>query len=184
MNFLHVVALLLGLVLGVGIAISVRRVRSTPRRAVGRILFPFTGGSVSRRAVDSALRLARAEDAALVPAYLASIPLQRELEVPLPVTCEDALPLLEAIEQRAARFDVEVDARIERGRTPRDALRRLLEVEAFDRVVVPASDRSEAGFGPADVAWILENVSSEVIVFRSAHEDEPVLAGAAIPDRA
>ena len=49
------------------------------------------------------------------------------------------MPLLEAIEQRAADQGVPVDARIECGRTYRHALLRLLEGESFDRVVVPAT---------------------------------------------
>ena len=49
------------------------------------------------------------------------------------------MPMLEAIEQRAAAQGVPVDARIERGRSYRHALARLLERESFDRVVVPAS---------------------------------------------
>ena len=47
--------------------------------------------------------------------------------------------MLEAIEQRATAQGVAVDARIERGRSYRHALERLLEHETFDRVVVPAS---------------------------------------------
>jgi nucleotide-binding universal stress UspA family protein len=142
---------------------------------VRRILLPFTGTAISRRAVDAAIRLAIAEQATLVPAYLAAVPLTRSLEAPLPLECEGALPLLEAIEQLAIRRDVEVDSRIERGRSARDALQRLLDVEGFDRVVVPASNRSETGFSPDDVAWILDRVPGEVVVFRSASEDERVL---------
>ena len=48
------------------------------------------------------------------------------------------MPLLEAVEHAAARAGVPVDARIERGRTPIDALSRLWEVETFDRILVPA----------------------------------------------
>ena len=50
------------------------------------------------------------------------------------------MPMLEAIEQRAAAQGVAVDARIERGRSYRHALERLLErEEPVDRVVVPAT---------------------------------------------
>ena len=49
-----------------------------------------------------------------------------------------AMPLLEAVEHAALRAGVPVDARIESGRTPIHALKRLWEVERFDRIVVPA----------------------------------------------
>ena len=79
---------------------------------------------------------------------------------------------------------VEVDSRIESGRSPRDALQRLLEVENFDRIVVPASYGSEAGFSPEDVAWILDRVPGEVMVFRGSSEDEHVIAAAPLPEQA
>ena len=97
------------------------------RRAAGRsarILLPFTGSAISRRAFDAAVRLARVEDATLMPCYLATVPLNLPLDAPLPRQCLGAMTLLEAIEQRAATQDVAIDARISRGRTYRDALRR------------------------------------------------------------
>lgn len=39
--------------------------------------------------------------------------MQLPLETPLPRQCEQAMPLLEAIERRAATFGVPVDSRIE-----------------------------------------------------------------------
>ena len=93
-----------------------------------------------------------------MPAFLATVPLRLSLEAPLTVQCQGALPLLDAIEQRAQRYEVAVDSRIERGRSARDSLQRLLAEEHFDRVVVPASSHAEAGFSAADVAWILEHV--------------------------
>ncbi len=48
------------------------------------------------------------------------------------------MPLLEAVEHAALRAGVPVDARIESGRTPVHALKRLWETEHFDRIVVPA----------------------------------------------
>jgi nucleotide-binding universal stress UspA family protein len=138
--------------------------RLTP--AAGRILFPFIGATVSRSALDATLRLARAEGATLVPAYVATVPMRLALEAPVPATCESAMPLLEAIEQRAARLHVPVDARIETGRTPRHALRKLIENETYDRLVVPASARGGDGFAAADIAWLLEHVSGEIVVLR------------------
>jgi Universal stress protein family len=173
------VALVLGLAVGALVALRVRRRRAEPVREVRAILLPFAGGTISRRALDAAIRLARAEHARLVPAYLATVPLRMSIDAPLMHQCEGALPLLDVIEQRALRHEVEVDSRIERGRSPRDALQRLLAEECFERVVIPASSHGEAGFAPGDVAWILEHVDTEVLVFRAAPRDEEVLAGVA-----
>jgi nucleotide-binding universal stress UspA family protein len=130
-----------------------------------RILFPFVGERVAKSALDAALRIARAESATLVPAYLVPVPLQLNLEAANPEVCAVAMPLLETIEQRAARVDVPVDARIETGRSARHALQRLLEHEQFDRLVVLASE-SRAGFSADDIAWLLENLDGEILVLR------------------
>jgi hypothetical protein len=139
--------------------------RITP--ASKRILFPFVGDTVSQRALDAALRLARAEGATLVPAYIATVPFQLNIDAPAPEECETAMPLLETIELRAARMHVRVDSRIETGRTARHALRRLVEHERFDRVVIPASE-TRNGFSAVDIAWLLDNVPGEVVVLRPA----------------
>jgi nucleotide-binding universal stress UspA family protein len=144
-----------------------------PRRMsppAGRILFPLLGDTVSQSALDATLRLARAEGATLVPAYLASVPLQLPLASPLPAECTRAMPLLETIEQRAARLHVPVDARIETGRSPRHALRQLLKTEHFDRIVVPAATASSSGFSPEDIAWLLENAPGEIVVVRAERD--------------
>ncbi|HVW46773.1 MAG TPA: hypothetical protein VHA76_06960, partial [Solirubrobacterales bacterium] len=67
-------ALLLGLLGGFFLARSRRRGAAAEPDAVRHILLPFTGTEISRRAVDAALRLARAEGATLMPAYLAEVP--------------------------------------------------------------------------------------------------------------
>jgi nucleotide-binding universal stress UspA family protein len=162
-----IIALIAGLLAGAGAVLLVRR-RQAPRPTVGRILLPFTGTSISKRTLQAALRLAQAEDATLVPAYLVEVPLQLPLDSPLQAQCEQAMPLLESIEHKAARAGVQVDSRIERGRTPRDALRRVLAEERFDRVVVPAASVDQAGFSPRDIAWMLEEVPSEIAVIRPA----------------
>jgi len=76
---------------------------------VHRILLPFTGGAISRRALDAALRLARAEDATLMPAFLATVP--RHLVVAAAVLGErrtdDGLHQVDAA-RRAAERDVAV----------------------------------------------------------------------------
>jgi hypothetical protein len=134
-----------------------------------RILFPFVGGSVSQVTLDSALRLARSQQATLMPAYLCMVPHQLSLEAAVPAReSEAAIPLLELIEQRAVREGVAVDSRIERGRSARHALGALMENERFDTLVVPARTSTSDGFSPADVAWVLENAPGEVLVLRSA----------------
>ena len=74
-----------------------------------------------------------------------------------------ALPLLEAVEHAALRAHVPVDARIEKGRSPTHALRRLWEVERFDRIVAPAS-----GFTAKELAWLLPHAPYETVVLRPA----------------
>lgn len=143
--------------------------RITPRAK--RILFPFVGDRISQRALDAALRLCRAEGATLVPVYIATVPLQLNIEAPVPDECASAMPLLETIELRAARLDVPVDSRIETGRTPRHALRRLVEHERFDRIVIPASEARD-GFSAEDIAWLLENVPGEILVLRPAGAEQ------------
>lgn len=135
-----------------------------------RILFPFLGSVLSESSLEATLRLAKAQDAVLMPAYLALVPLALSLDVPLGSECEGALALLEEIEQRASRAGVDVDSRIERGRTPRHALASLLAEETFDAVVVPARTRASDGFEPADVAWLLESAPGEVLVLRPGAE--------------
>jgi hypothetical protein len=144
-----------------------RRRDEGPTGAARRILFPFIGSTVSQRTLDATLRLARSQDATLVPAYLVMVPHHLSLEGPAPVSeCEAALPVLELIEQRATRAGVPVDTRIERGRSPRHALSTLLEHEHFDTLVVPAKTSTSDGFEPEDVAWLLEKAPSEVLVLR------------------
>lgn len=134
-----------------------------------RILFPFTGEGLSQAALDAALRLASAEQATLVPAYLAEVPLTLPLTSALPGQCEAALPILEAIEQRAQRQGIAVEPRIERGRTNRHALAELIEHERYDRIVAPAATRGSDGFSAEDVAWLLDNAAGEIVVFRSGN---------------
>jgi hypothetical protein len=142
---------------------------ATPSSA--RIVFPFTSNAVSQRGLDAALRLSRFEGATLVPVFLAQVPMHLPLDTALALQCDGALPLLEAIEQRAVRCGVAVDSRIERGRSYRHALREMLAHETFDTVVVTAADDGAAGLSPDDVSWLLENVPGEIIVIRPGHGD-------------
>ena len=105
------VALALVLGLAGGFLLARSRLRRSHPDSVHRILLPFTGTEISRRALDAALRLARAENATLMPAYLAAVPLRLPLACALPNEAGRAMPMLEAIEQRAASQGVAVDAR-------------------------------------------------------------------------
>jgi nucleotide-binding universal stress UspA family protein len=147
---------------------------SAPARAPSTrtILLPLAGPAISRRAFEAAVRLARAEDATIMPAYLARVPLNLPLEAPLPAQCLASMPLLEAIEQRATQEGVRVDSRIGRGRSYRDALQRLVAAEHFDRIIVSATAERHAGLEGRDVDWLLERAPAEVLILRPAPEDE------------
>lgn len=149
----------------------VQRSAPPPSRGGERILFPFIAGALSRRALDAALRLASAEEATVVPIFLARVPLHLPLDAPLPTQSGLAIPLQEAIEQRAAAFDVPVDARIERGRTYRHALRTAIGHERYDRIVIAAAAHGHRGFDPDDVAWLLDHAPGEIVVLRPSKED-------------
>jgi hypothetical protein len=58
--------------------------------------------------------------------------MQMPLDAPLPRQCAEGMPLLETIEQRAFALGVPADARIERGRTQRHALRKAIAHERYD----------------------------------------------------
>ena len=75
-----------------------------------------------------------------------------------------------------------VDARIERGRSYRHALRRLLEHERFDRVVVSAT-ATGASASPADLVWLLEQGPAEVLILRRARSAWPRVSVAAAPQK-
>jgi len=150
-----------------------RRARAGGRgreRATGRILFPIVGRALSRSALDAALRIAHAEDATLVAAYLAPVPLHLPLDAALGRECELALPLLEAVEQAATAAGVAVESRIERGRTYRHALLELVEHERYDQIVVAAAPEGAPGFTAADVAWLLHRAPGEIVVLRPGDE--------------
>lgn len=173
-HFLVGFALILGLALGFLFARCRRRGGDT--EPVHHILLPFTGTEISRRAIDAALRLARAEGATLMPAYLAQVPKQLPLDCAIPKEADSAMAMLEAIEQRASSQGVPVDARIERGRTYRHALARLLDHETFDRVVVSATATGASGFSGDDLVWLLEKAPAEVLILRPGPADHRVLS--------
>ena len=77
-----------------------------------------------------------------------------------------AMPLLEAVEHAALRAGVPVDARVESGRSPIHALKRLWQAERFDRIVVPAPTGRRDGFTPKDLTWMLTNAPAETLILR------------------
>ena len=137
-----------------------------PKPGARRILVPFTDGTLDPTVLAAAIRLAQAEQATLVPAYLLLVPLRYSEDSPLRDDIAVAMPLLEAVEHAALRAGVPVDARIEKGRSPSHALRRLWEVERFDRILAPAPANGNGGFSAKEVAWILANSPAETIVLK------------------
>jgi hypothetical protein len=137
------------------------------RKGARRILVPFSG-SLDQTVLDAAIRIASAEDAVLVPAYLLVVPLQYAEDSPLREQVKMAMPLLEAVELAALRAGVPVDARIEKGRTLTHAVKRLWEAEPFDRIVAPAPAEGREGFTPKELAWLLTNAPTETVVLKPA----------------
>ena len=137
-----------------------------------RILVPFTGGELDPVVLDAATRIAKLEDATLVPAYLIVTPLKYRLETPPQHEVAVAMPLLEAVEHAALRAGLAVDARVETGRTPTHALQRLWDAERFDRIIAPAPAGGGHGFTPKELQWILVHAPSETLILRP----DPTLA--------
>ena len=99
-------------------------------------------------------------DATLVPVFLARVPLHLPLDAALPRQCDSALPLLEAIEQRAARAGV-AGRLADRARPhlpPRDPRAGRARARRHDGRRPPATPTS-AGLLPDDVSWLLEHVA-------------------------
>jgi nucleotide-binding universal stress UspA family protein len=155
-----------------------------PERRPGqpRLLVPFADRQLDPTVLDAALRIARAQDSVLVPAYLMVVPLEYSLDAPVQhAELGRAMPILEAVELAARRAGVPVDARIERGRSPIDALSRLWDVESFDRVVIPAPAPGRAGFTSKDLTWMLVHAPGEVLVLRPASNGDDGAAATPTP---
>jgi nucleotide-binding universal stress UspA family protein len=151
------------------------REESVRRSGQPRLLVPFFDRQLDPAVLDAALRIARAEGAVLVPAYLLVVPLEFSLDAPVQQQeLGRAMPILEAVELASRRAGVPVDARIERGRSPIDVLQRLWDVETFDRIVVPAPAPGHAGFSSTDLAWMLTHGPGEILVLRPAPDAEEV----------
>ena len=98
----------------------------------------------------------------LVPAYLLIVPAAvRGGLAAEATTYRSRCPLLEAVERAALAGGVPVDARIEKGRSRTHALRRLWEVERFDRILVPAPSGGRGGFTEEELAWLLVHAPPE-----------------------
>jgi hypothetical protein len=70
--------------------------------------------------------------------------------------------------QRAATLGVPTDARVDRGRTMRHAMREAMTHERFDRIVVAAG---HDGLKPDDVACLLGHAPCEVVIIRPGGDD-------------
>ncbi len=174
---------LLAVVLGLAAALAVVLVRRrSPKRLLvsagaRRVLVPFSG-RLDETVLAAAIRIARAEEAVLVPAYLLIVPLRYAEDSPLKDDVKVAMPLLEAVEHAALRAGVAVDARIEKGRTLTHALRRLWEVERFDRIVAPAPVNGSGGFTEKELAWLLANAPTETLVLKPTPTGPPRIRSA------
>ncbi|HEV3284239.1 MAG TPA: universal stress protein [Solirubrobacteraceae bacterium] len=174
------VAIVLGLAAGYWLPPHGRLALRERPRPVRTILLPFSGQAISRRSFEAAVRLAKAENAVVMPAFLAIVPMNLPLETALPVQCARGMPLLEAIEQKLAAQGVPADSRVGRGRSARDALRRLLEAETFDRIIVSADEDERVGLGYEDLRWLLERVPAEILILRVAPEDTREISASAL----
>jgi len=171
---------LLGIAAGYWLPPHGRRPARNRPRPVRRILLPFTGQAISRRSLEAAIRLAKAENATVMPAFLCTVPMNLPLESALPVQCTGGMPLVEAIEQRLASQGIAVESRIGRGRSARDALRKLLAEEHFDRIIVSADEDPRAGLDYEDLRWLLARVPAEILILRPAPEDTRRISATAV----
>jgi len=164
------VAVAVAAALVVAVGLLVRRRRRSPGTVLAntarRVLVPFTGGALEPTVLAAAIRIARAEQATLVPAYLLVVPLELPPDAPVHQQVAVAMPLLEAVENASLRAGVPVDARVESGRSPIHALQRLWQVEHFDRIVAPAPAGRDPGFTPKDLTWMLVHAPSELVILR------------------
>jgi hypothetical protein len=165
-GLLAVIAVLVAALAGILLTRRAPRRLPVPDHA-RRILVPFEG-QLDQTVLDAAIRIARAEDAVLVPAYLLIVPLSYAEDSPQRDEVQVAMPLLEAVELAALRAGVPVDARIEKGRTLTHALKRLWEVEPFDRIVAPAPVEGSPGFTEKELAWLLTHAPTETVVLKPA----------------
>lgn len=163
----------IGVIVGILVAVGADQLRRAaikrrlrPADKYRRVLFPFVGSAISYGALDAAIRLANADQATLVPVYLARVPMRLSLDAAITRQGATAVELLEAVEQRALRAGVPVDSRIVRGRTGQHALQALTESENYYRMVLPAASGTEDGLDAPAIAWALDHAPGEIIVLR------------------
>lgn len=166
-----IVCLAVGLLAGFWLPPHNRSLARRHAQSGRRILLPITDGAVSRRAFEAAVRLAKADDETIVPAFLARVPRQLPLESRATAASTEDTPLLREIEHHATAQGVAVDVRVARGRTYRDALNRLLDDEEFDRIIISATANPRSGLSGEDLQWLLKRAPAEVIILRPAPED-------------
>jgi hypothetical protein len=184
-----IAGIVIGLVAALLLAVVVHEARRRLARRRGesrrRLLVPFTSGELDPTVLAAAIRIARAENATLVPAYLLVMPWELSESSPMQQQVRVAMPLLEAVEHAALRAGVRVDARVEAGRSPTHALGKLWAAEHFDRTIVPAPIGRASGFQPKDITWILGHAPMETLILRpEAAEDSEQLVGNAGEDHA
>jgi len=159
--------IILGLAAGYWLPPNGRLARRNRPRQVRRILLPFSGNAISSRAFEASVRLAKAENATIMPAFLVIVPMGLPLDAALPEQCMKGMPLLEVIEQRATSQGAQVESRVSRGRSYRHALERLLEDESFDRIIVSMSNKTRL----EDLEWLFYHVPAEILVLKTAPDD-------------
>jgi hypothetical protein len=181
MSAFDVLIAVVALTAGIGgtvVAMRRRRTAVEPTPSHAKILFPFVGSELSERALQATLRLAWAEHATVVPAYLTTVPLPLALDAPVGRRCDEAFDMFEAIEHTAAPVGVPIDGRIARGRNVRHAMRELIrDVPAATRIVVAAASNGHRdGFSVDDIAWLLRNAPGEVLVLRPDPQGRTITA--------
>lgn len=155
---IEVVVALAALVVALAAALAYRsRPPSALRipRMARRILLPFTVARSTRPSWTPRSESHRPKTPCSSPPTCSSSRSSTAKDSPLHEQVAVAIPPFEAIEHRALRCGIPVDARIEKGRTPTHALARLFQVEQFDQVVAPAPANGGGGFTPKDLTWIL-----------------------------
>ena len=114
-----------------------------------------------------------------MPAYLARVPRTLPLDAPLPAQCLQAMPLLEAIEQRASAQGVAG----RHARHPRAHLPRRAAADARRRARRPrhrvGHSNAAKGLSADDLEWMLEKVPAEVLILRPDPEDHRKLTAEA-----
>ena len=168
------VLVLAGLAALAAAALALVGLRRAPRRQPAcarrreRILFPFVGHALSRRALDAALRLARAErrDArAGVPR--AGADARCRSTSPLPRQCERGAAAARG-DRAARRAARRARRRAASSAAARCATRcaRLIDARALRPHRRRGRERRSDGLHGDDIAWLLDHAPGEVVIIR------------------